>query len=171
MLPNDGSFERCKTTIQESEENGKVAIISDLAITETVHAIRKKITGDVPQSEDTGIAENDAISESEMAANRFLRRVSELREQGKVELVESVHTVADHHRRVCSKSYGYTGHVKHTDKKYRYTGLGHADIEHAFLASDAGAHIFCSTDGYFADLAGDRGFSHMSFGILRPPKR
>ena len=173
MLSGDKFFEQCRTTIQKLEENNKIAVISNLAVMETIHAIRKRIADDMRQTEDMEDAKNNTMSESKRVVEQFIRYVSRLQDRGNTEMIKPGHAVADHHQRVCSKLYRYAGQIKYINKsrKYRYAGLGHVDMEHAFLASDAGVGIFCSTDGGFADLEADPDFSHMTFDILKPPKQ
>ena len=171
MLPEDVFFEPCTAISQELEENGKIVIISHLAIMETIHVIRKKIIGSIRQTEDTERAKNTVMSKADTIVGEFIKYVSESQGRGNIEVILPTRTVADHHHRVYSKLCRYAGHAKYTTRRYRHVGLGHADIEHAFLASDARVHTFRSTDGCFADLEGDQDFSHMSFDILRPPKQ
>ena len=168
MFSKDKFFRQGTVLIQELEERGEIAVISHLAIMETIHVIRRKIMGNIRQAENTEKARNDAMSKSNREVKRFIMYVSELQERGNAEIIQSARAVTDHHHRVYSKLYKYVGHVKYTGGRYRYVGLGHADIEHAFLASDAGVRTFRSTDGYFTDLREDQDFSHMSFDILSP---
>ena len=46
------------------------------------------------------------------------------------------------------------------------TPTWHADIEHAYLASDAGVSAFYSTDKAFGGLNGDPDFAGVSFKVL-----
>ena len=173
MLSKDRFFGQCQTMIQKLKENNRIMVISNLAVMETIHAIRKRIADDMRQTKEMEGAKNSIMSESQGIIEQFVLYVSRLLNRGNMEMIKPGHAVADHHRRVCSKMYRYAGQIKYNNKsrKYRYAGLGHVDMEHAFLASDAEVDIFCSTDGGFADLEADPDFSHMTFDIPRPPPK
>lgn len=54
-------------------------------------------------------------------------------------------------------------------KQYQYKGLGHADLEHAYLAKHSHITDFYSSDKSFKDLIGDPDYNTINFNILLNP--
>lgn len=55
-------------------------------------------------------------------------------------------------------------------KKYQYRGLGHVDLEHAYLAVYNNASMFYSTGKGFAALVDDPDFASIKFKLVESPQ-
>lgn len=133
----------------ELVENGeKRAIVSYLLIMEATHVIRRRIV-----QRHNPNATN--MMEAAMAASgRFTEYVFNGLESGKLILVRS-NGIDGHDYRTFRKASSIRGEIREI-KEYR--ALGHADVEHAYLADYGGALEFHTLDRSFDVLSNDPDF-------------
>ena len=130
-------------------ENGeKRVIVSYLLIMETIYVIRKQ---SVKRSKRSDTA--STLYAARALSDEFKDYVMGGIGKGELVLVES-DGISGHGRKVFQK----TSSVQGTIKNRGYRALGHADIEHAYLADYGGAREFHTTDLSFRDLDGDPDF-------------
>ena len=166
----DRFFSVCSPLFDRVERGRSFAVVSNLAMAETIHALRKLTTGEFKPTSAT-IEDHAGIrSECMSIEGRFAGYVNSLVNNKNAEIANCSDALFDHHSRVLSKISDYAGRITGGLKsRYRYAGLGHADIEHAHLASDARVPEFYSTDMAFDALNGDPEFAGVSFRVLRLP--
>ena len=192
---SDKFFRQAKELITKVLSGEKVAVVPQLVLLETIHALRQKIT---ENSTYTGQTQEDCDvirSQINEAVQYFLNRVYTMANDRKILLVKPNVSIETHHARVLKKSIDYFGylrpisicpyckngwvgrqaqnvcmHCSHAEssiKKYHYKGLGHADLEHAFFALSNRVKEFHSADKSFNDLKRDSDFKNISFYIIR----
>jgi len=161
----DAFFSVCAPLFHRVERGLDFITVSRLVVAETIHALRKLTTGKfgpTPTPDHASIR-----SECQLIEERFLDYVAELISDKNAEIVEPFASLSYHQRRVLSKIHRYYGRVTGgTHDKCRYAGLGHVDVEHAYLALEAEASKFYTTDKGFGDLSNDPRFADISFEIL-----
>lgn len=164
----DRFFEACSPLFESVERGLGFVVVSHLAIEETIHALRRLTTDEFDPTSDSTEDHANIRSKCKSIEGRFAKYVNKLANNGNAEIANCPNTVFEHHSRVLSKISNYSGRITGgSNAKYRYAGLGHADIEHAYLASDAGVSAFYSTDKAFGGLNGDPEFAGVSFKVLR----
>lgn len=129
------------------EKGEKRAIVSYLLIMETIYVIRRWTVQHSESSDNTY-----RMEEARAASDRFYNYVMNLMKMGRLILVRS-NKIHDHE--IFQKQISMPGTVRNK----RYKVLGHADIEHAYLADYGGAREFHTTDLSFRDLDGDPDFA------------
>lgn len=132
------------------ESGEKRAIVSYLLIMETTHAIRKRIV----QRSKSSIT-NRMMGEAVEAGDKFNDYVNNGLKSGRLVLVRS-DKIPCHDKKVFKKTSSVQGIITN-GKKYR--ALGHADVEHAYLADHGGALEFHTSDLSFNDLREDQDFN------------
>ena len=161
---------------------------------ESIYVLRKRMVG---KSSSAGSSANASQREAlaRNYVNKFVKLIDNLSDQEKITIIRPNLSITAHHSTVLNKLKTIFGWVKlslhcanckrrhlvqkHSDKcpvcggyltpssRYKYKGLGHADIEHAYFARYGGASTFYSTDKSFDDLSGDRDFSGLvTFVVL-----
>lgn len=195
----DDYYPVCKPLIENIETRKKIAIVSYLTIMETIHALRRRIVEKSDFTGDSKDECRSKIPIVKNVIKEFIRRVNELSKQKKIIIPRPSTKISEHHSTALKKLNNYFGRVRPMNicpycKKcyvgrnakneciscnnkldsinvYQYKGLGHADIEHAFLAHNSNTTSFYSTDTSFNDLKGDPDFGSMSFKIIPHPSR
>lgn len=143
----------------DSIENGeKRAVVSFLLISETTHVIRKRVVQRWKGS-DYALAMDSAMSTS----CKFRDYVAGGLHSGRMILARS-DGMRDHDHRVFLKASS----VPSSAQNKTYKALGHADVEHAYLAGYGGASQFHTVDRSFRDLADDPDFG-VAFVVHEAP--
>lgn len=168
-----------------------------MVLLETIHTLRTTITQDLNFEGESQFIRDSKIPKVHEATKRFAETITELSKQKKIMILRPSITISEHHSSVLKKIKNYFGYIitvsycpyckkgrvdhhlknecpacqKEQDsiKKYKYKGLGHADIEHAFLAKNSGAPLFYTTDKSFYNLNDDKDFTSLKFIILPNP--
>ncbi|MGH9998260.1 MAG: hypothetical protein ACRD90_00135, partial [Nitrosopumilaceae archaeon] len=179
------------------ESGKKVVVISYMVLLETIHTLRRKIPEYLNFEGESRMTCDSKKPMVHEATNRFVETIKELSRQRKLMIVRPPLTMSEHHSTVLKKIKNYFGYIRpmshcpyckkgkvdrdsknecpvcHKEhdsiKKYEYKGLGHADLEHAFLAKSSGTPVFYSTDKSFNNLNGDKDFTSLQFIILPNP--
>ena len=190
---SDKFFPQAKKLVDEVLSGKKIAVMSQLVLLETIHALRQKIAQNSPY-DNRNTNKHDIQTQINKTVQQFLNSVRIMVEDGHVIILNPSASVASHHNRVLQKSVkyfgylriigicpycengwvgrhasntcGHCGHTKNSIKKYNYKGLGHADLEHAFFALSGHATEFYSADKSFMDLKNDSDFDNISFRIV-----
>lgn len=161
----DAFFSSCAPLFYRVERGLDFVTVSRLVVAETIHALRKLTTGrfgPTPTPDHASIR-----SECRLIEECFLDYVAGLMAAKNAEIVEPSASLSHHQRRVLSKIHRYYGRITGgSHNKCRYAGLGHVDVEHAYLALEAEASEFYTTDKGFGDLRNDPRFAGISFEIL-----
>ena len=166
----DRFFSMCSPLFDRVERGLVFVVVSHLAMAETIHALRKLTTDEFKPTFGATGDHAKIQSECESVGKRLVEYVNSLVDNKNAEIVNYSDALFEHHSRVLSKISDYSGRITGGLKsKYRYAGLGHADIEHAYLASYAKVPEFYSTDKAFDALNGDPDFVGASFKVLRLP--
>ena len=196
---NDDYYPLCKPLIDNIENKNKVAIISYLMLIETIHVLRTKVIKKTPFTGESRSECDSKKSNAENIIKDFMRIINEFSKQKKILLIRPRETITDHHSKVLKKIRNYFGYIRpmsicpycikaYVDRKstnecpscgksldsvkeYQYKGLGHADLEHAFLAKQSSSPVFYSSDTSFGDLKGDPDFGSLIFEIIPHPSR
>ena len=153
-------------------KNGKNrVIVSDTLIWEVVDTVRKRIprmagssesfrgTDEAKKRHIEGVVWDIVVG--------FITTVGSYSKSGHVRLVQPDAPVYRHQGMILEKLKNYFGQVHITRKKrYEYKGLGYVDFEHAYLAKQAGASAFYTSDRSFNSLNNDRDFRPIEFIIV-----
>ena len=192
---SDKFFLPAQGLINKVLSGDKVAVVSQLVLLETIHALRQKIAENSPHAGSTPEKYGKVQSQIGMMVQDFLNRVHTMARDGKILMVKPNVSVATHYARVLKKStdyFGYLrtisvcpycksgwvgrqarnacehcGHAANSIQKYSYKGLGHADLEHAFFALSNRVREFHSADKSFDELNRDSDFKNIRFHIIR----
>ena len=193
----DDYYSVCKPLIENIETRKKIAIVSYLTIMETVHALRRRIVEKSDFTGPDRSECMSKIPTVKSQIKEFIRRINELSKQQKIIIPRPSTKISEHHSTALKKLNNYFGRIRpmaicpycekgyvgrdaenkcpscgnnhNSINKYQYKGLGHADIEHAYLARSSNAPLFYSTDTSFSELNGDPDFGSMSFKIIPHP--
>lgn len=167
MLENGRFFRPSERLFDRLNSTDAIVIVSYPTLIETVHVLRRKTVG---MTDKTFGAETQFYAESKCktVVATFIRHLSDLGKRGKLQFYAPELTLNKHHRQIMSKIITQPVRMKTGSKRYQYSSLGPADIEHAYLARRAKTSDFYTTDGSFGQLGGDPDFAHMSFNILDP---
>lgn len=130
------------------EAGKKQGVVSYLLIMETTHAIRKRVVQHSKKTEPSS-----AMGKAVKTSNLFNNYVMNGLDVGRLILVKPDNP--DHGDKVFKKASSMPGSVKNN----AYRALGHAGVEHAYLADYAGASELHTTDTSFHALDGDPDFS------------
>ena len=146
----DPHHETSKRLVGLIEKREKRAIVSYLLIMETTYAIRRRVV-QRSESSDPEYMLKVAVE----ASDRFNDYVSNGIRLGKLILTRS-DRIACHDKRIFEKTSFVRGEIR---KKKEYRALGHADVEHAYLADYGGALELHTLDLSFNDLSKDPDFA------------
>jgi len=194
---NDDYYPVCKPLIENIETKSKIAVVSYLVLLESIHVLRHKITKNLEFKGGSRSECQSKIPIVKSLIKEFIKTINEFSKQGKILIPRPQGAIFEHHSTVLKKMNDYFGYVrtmsicplcekgyvtrdsenicpscgkKHESiKEYQYKGLGHADLEHAYLAKNTGSVVFYSTDKSFKELNGDPDFGAMSFEIVPHP--
>lgn len=176
MGAGDNHYQTSKDLIELMKNGEKRVVVSYLLIMETIHVIRKR---SVKRSKISDTA--SVLDAARALSNEFKDYVMSGVGKGEIVLVES-DGISGHGYRIFQKASsvqgtvrnrrGYTRSPKSRRSAHRkpqparlrigcreYRALGHADIEHAYLADYGGAREFHTMDLSFRDLDGDPDFA------------
>lgn len=195
---SDRLFPQAKILIDMVCSGEKVAVVSHLTLMETIHTLRRKIAENSSYAGNMQESRDAVGTEAATAIGRFVRAVATMIDDGRVLLYGPTISVRDYHAKVLDKLTGYFGYVRsvsicphcksgwvyrnkknacthcgqHLDSihRYDYKGLGHADMEHVFLAQSYSVPEFYSGDRSFEDLRGDPDFKEIHFNTVTAPK-
>jgi len=162
----DMFFGACSPLFDRVERGRSFVVVPHLAMAETIHVLRKLTTDEfkptfVEAEDHVGIRAECRSIEEDLADY-----VDGLVENKNAEIAKYSSKLSRRHSRVLSKISAHSGRITGGLKsKYRYTGLGHADIEHAYPALYAKVSEFYSTDKAFDALNGDPEFASASFKV------
>lgn len=194
----DDYYQRCSRLVADVEEGRKVAIVSHPVVIETMHVLRKKFAdrGGVTEAEVLG---RDSLEATQPDVDRFARVLRRMAAARKVVIPEHGMRMSDHYDALLGKFSRYSGYFRRISvcpycgdgrvprghgnecpscgagrrsvRSYQYKALGLVDMEHAYLARNAGAEAFYSSDTSFRDLEGDPDFAPMRFEIIPHPSK
>ena len=169
MLKND-RFARPSKKLFDSliSNNGRIVVMSHVVLLETIHVLRRKIVGALDRTVEEKQVQSVAASKCTDAIAEFIKYVSGMDEYGKLEFYTPDLRLNDYREQILLEISRQPISVKITSKRYLYSGLGPADIEHAHLARRAGVSTFYTTDSSFECLHKDPEFSRVSFDVLDP---
>ena len=183
----DRFYHSCKPLIEDIEQDRCVAVVSYLIIMESIYAIRRRLTERFRWDGADASAKEALVEER---SKKFIDFITELSGRKKIMIVMPEESVAKHHSAILKKLRSLSGYVKLEfyckecreqypihgstsacrvcgsnirDRRYKYRGLGHADIEHAYLAVHSRASKLYSTDKGFTALADDPDFASVDF--------
>lgn len=148
MGAGDHHYQISRDLIELMENGEKRVIVSYLLIMETIYVIRKR---SVQRSKSSDTA--STLYAARALSDEFKDYVMGGIGKGELVLVES-DGISGHGRKVFQKAASVVGSIR----KKQYRALGHADIEHAYLADYGGAREFHTMDLSFRDLDGDPDF-------------
>lgn len=167
MGTKDMFYGVCKPLFDRAERGLDVVVVSYLAMAETIHVLRTLTTRNFIPTGDRASDYSSMQTRCKSEVERFLKYVGSLSHSENAKDVNFEESVSDHHRQVFSALLGHSGRVTGGGKPgYRYSGLSHTDIKHAYLALYAGVAKFYSTDKDFASLNDDPVFAGISFEVL-----
>lgn len=185
------SHHLCKPMIDAVEQEQIIVVVSDLISLELIHVIRRRVFEKYSARE--GITASKIESVAKKITSSFNNKIGRFERQRKGIFVSPMESVAMHHSVLHAKLAALTGyakfawyckkcqrtHLAHTHnsacpacdavnptKKYRYKGLGHADLEHVFFAIHGRASAFYTLDWGFDVLKHDPDFSSIVFRRL-----
>lgn len=186
---NDHFYHLCKPLIENIEQKRCIAIVSYPVIMESIHVIRRRVAERQPVRSDANSLESESLAEKR--SDDFIKLVKRLAEQKKIVITRPTKNVTAYNAAVLKKLRTLSGYVKlerqckncqrpylarsssspcplcgrtgTAARKYKYRGLGHVDVEHAYLAVYSRASTFYSTDKAFASLAYDPDFNTINF--------
>ena len=192
---SDKFFLQAQKLINKVLAGEKVAVVSQLVLLETIHALRQKIAENSPHAGSTSEKYGKIQRQIGRIVRDFLNTIYAMARDGKILIVKPNVSVATHHARVLKKSIdyfgylrtisvcpycksgwvgrqarnacGHCGHAVNSIQKYSYKGLGHADLEHAFFALSNHVSEFHSADKSFDELNHDSDFKSIRFHIVR----
>ena len=188
MGNNDHFYSVCKPMIDAVEAGRCVAIVPNLIIMESINVIRKRMTKKQPVVD--GYDPSTVEASAEELVRSCTQLVTRLAKQKKIIVPEDIathHNVLaklqaltgyvkfEHYCSACKKSYHIRDRVEicpscgvlsKAKRKYKYKGLGHTDLEHAYLAVYYRASTFYSTDKAFDALTTDPDFAPVVFQQL-----
>ena len=169
----DRFFGSAKELVDDVILGRKVVVVSYVVILETIHTLRRRITENYKseRSQDGTPRHIQIRNEIDKITDMFLSLVYDLARKGHILLIEPSVSITDHHVLVLRKMKQYFGRIRtgspSRTPEYRYMGLGHADLEHAFLAKLCNVGTFYSSDLSFEHLDNDDDFKDMRFEIIR----
>ena len=167
----DRIFKSAKRLIDDVIHGKKRVVISYMVILETIHTLHRKITEGHKYMNNRNDVDHTQIKKKiKEHTDKFLSLIYNLVKNRHAYLIESNISITDHHVSVLQKMRDYLGHIRATSpnsKKYTYHGLGHADLEHVFLAKICNVKYFYSGDHAFEHLDNDEDFKEMHFEIIR----
>ena len=146
---DDHHYESSRRLIRLIEDGEKRAIVSYLLIMETIHVIRTRIARRLKGSNAARI-----MDEALKTSRKFKEYVTNGVSSGKLILTRS-DGIPGHDRKVYDKVSSMKGSIRGE----KYQDLGHADVEHAYLADYGGASEFHTLDLGFRALNGDPDFA------------
>lgn len=169
MLKNDRFSKPAKRLFDGLvSSNDRIVAVSHVVLLETIHVLRRKIVGALDRAIETERVQSVATSRCTNAIAEFIKYVSAMDRHGKMELYTPDLRLNDYCRQILLEISRQPVPVGITSKRYLYSGLGPADIEHAHLARRAGVSTFYTTDSSFERLNKDPEFLHVSFDVLEP---
>ena len=189
MGSSDHFYSVCEPLIEDVKQGRCIAVVSNLTIMESINVIRKRKT------EKQHIRDNPDPSAVEASAEervkKCIRLVKRLAKQKKIIFIESTEYVveqdivlgklqtltdyvnSEQYCNICKESYQSRdnacptcGAPVESKKKYKYRGLGHSDLEHAYLGLYGRASVFYTTDKGFKNLSTDPDFAPIAFKQL-----
>ena len=181
----------CKPLIDDIENGRKIVLVTHLVIMETIYALRRRLV----EKNISGTNDTDVLTtEVEEYVVKFIRLVARLSEQEKIIIPRPSSSISDLSSVVANTLRRYFGQISRErhctrcqrkypikdlssecpscngplepSRKYKYKGLSHVDIEHAYFARSFNASTFYTTDASFNDLSRDADFSLITFEIL-----
>ena len=199
MGTKDDYFPLCKPLIDVIIRGEKTAIVPYVVILETIHTLRSKLTQELNFDGDSRDHCDSKKPIVEGIIKDFVRAIREFSKDGKIIIPRLRTPLSEHHATILKKIRNYFGYVRvmgfcpycedgHVDRdsknscpscgcnrdsirKYNYKGLGHVDIEHAYLAKNTNTNTFYSTDTSFRNLQGDTEFNPIEFKIIPHPDK
>ena len=193
----DAYYAHCKPLVENVENRKKIAVVSYLVIIEVIHVLRQRITEKSKFVGDGRIERDGIIARANALVVEFISIIDTLSKEQKIIIARSGQKIHEHHHTVMKKMVGYFGHVRTVSvcpsckkrwagresqnncpscksghrlpSKYQYKALGHADMEHAYLARCSSVPLFYSTDKSFGDLRNDSDFGQTIFKIIPNP--
>lgn len=190
----DDFYSLCKPLIDDVESGTTTVVVSYLILLETIFTIERRITEKFPCVDDSAEKRLEIKEKIQTTIREFVRYIVKLSKEKKIIVPRSSKNITDHHKEVLEKMQNYFGYVrirnecticgkgtvKRNDQpkcpncqheiekiqRYQYKGLGHADLEHAFLAKNSNSKKFFSSDKSFKDLVSDSSFSTIDFKII-----
>ena len=160
--PSNSLFDRL------ASDNNRLVVVSNLVLVEATHVFRRKIVKFLDRSFEDKQAQSRATFRTNYLDAAFTKHLFRLEKRKQLELYEPDLFLNDHHKQILSKIRKQPVHMRSISKGYQYSGLGPADIAHAYLARRAGVSDFYTTDCSFKHLNGDPEFAGMSFNLLDP---
>ena len=146
----DHHHEISKYLVGLVEKGEKRAVVSYLLIMEATHVIRRRV---VQRSKNLDPVHS--LNAAMKVSSRFTDYVNNGLDTGRLILARS-DGIACHDQQVFKKMSSVQGEIR---GKRDYRELGHADIEHAYLADYGGALEFHTKDRSFKDLDLDPDFT------------
>lgn len=143
----DDHYETAKRLVKLVNDGEKRAIVSYLLIMETIYTIRKRIVLRSKSPDDI------RLHDAKRSSDNFEDYVVKGLRSGKLILVRS-DGISAHDHKIFAKTHSVEGDVK----RGKYKALGHADVEHAYLADYGRASEFHTMDSDFECLRGDPDF-------------
>ena len=150
----DAHFKKASKLIKNLEKNNQVVVVTQLVMLETIHVLRKKLLKNMDKTQTNKDMENYIKN----VVDYFLSHLENMEAADLVKRTKPRRCISRHHERVLVKTLGYFGHVivmykcakcnnvvktqececgsNSFKEKLYYKGLGHADLEHAYLALD-----------------------------------
>ena len=171
----DEYYAMCKPLIDRVKNGEKVAVVSYLVILEAIHVLRRRTIAKSEFGGSGRDEYNKNISTAKTLVRGFMSEIYKLSEEKKIIIaIHDKTTLHHHHRTTMKKLNSYFGYVRTVSvcpyceqgrvgrrgnnacpscnanhkpiSKYQYKALGHADIEHAYLATYSSVSLFYSTD-------------------------
>ena len=169
MLQND-KFSALSDSLFDrlASDNNRVVVISYLVLVEATHVFRRKIVKSLDGSFEGKQAQSSATLRNDYLGAAFTKHLFRLEKRRQLELYEPDLFLNDYHKQILSKIRRQPVHMRSIARGYQYSGLGPADVAHAYLARRAGVSDFYTTDCSFKHLDGDPEFAGMSFNLLDP---
>lgn len=183
--------------IDQIEKRTSIAIVSPLVIAETIHSLRQRISQKTPFEGESIEKRKGIEQEIRHEVHEFMKRINQFSKDKKIIIPQPEIKLKEYHHRLLQKTQNYFGYVRvmsncpyckngkvskeSTNKcescgkehqsiqQYQYKGLGHADLEHAFLAKDAQVTELHSSDRSFQDLKKDSDFGDINFIFIPNP--
>ena len=189
MGNGDHFYSVCEPLIEDVRQGRCTCVVSNLIMLESINVIRKRITEKQLVKDNPDPSAVEALAEEHV--KKCIRLVRRLEQQKKIAFIESTEYVveqdivlgklqtltdyvnSEQYCNVCKEFYQSRdiacptcgASIKPTTK-YRYSGLGHSDLEHAYLALYGRASVFYTTDKGFKNLATDPDFASIAFKQL-----
>ena len=190
---SDLLFPKARMLIQDIRSGKSVAIFTTLLLMETIHVLRAKIAANTSYS---NLNNYEAIrNQTNTTIQTFIGSLYSMEQNGEIIWVHPNSSLDAHHERVLGKLISghnrirtisicpyckdgrveryaqnlcrHCNHSQQSIKKYNYKGLGHTDLEHAYIALSHNVKKFYSADRSFEDLENDSDFkSDICFCIV-----